>query len=238
MANNWLALMIGNSRAHWALFGGKTLLQTWHSPLKTDNPEFPQLSEHKETLPLYFASVVPTQTARWNAPYSREITLADLPLKGIYATLGIDRALALWGAGVTYGFPCLVIDGGTALTITGADSCELVGGAILPGLGVQLQSLSQKTAALPEVRLPTELPQRWALETPEAIQSGVIYTILAGIKDFMADWWGQFPHSPIILTGGDAALLLHYLQSFPDAPQVTVDANLIFWGMRASVDQL
>ena len=237
MANNWLALMIGNSRAHWALFGGKTLLQTWHSPLKTDT-EFPQLSEQKETLPLYFASVVPTQTARWNAPYSREITLADLPLQGIYATLGIDRALALWGAGVTYGFPCLVIDGGTALTITGANKGELVGGAILPGLGVQLQSLAQKTAALPKVRLPTELPKRWALQTPEAIQSGVIYTILAGIKDFMADWWGQFPDSPIILTGGDAALLLHYLQSFPDAPRVIVDVNLIFWGMRAIAEQI
>ena len=238
MVNNWLALMIGNSRAHWGLFGGETLLQTWHSPLKTGKLKFPQLSDHRQTLPLYFASVVPTQTAQWHAPHSREITLADLPLGGIYATLGIDRALALWGAGVTYGFPCLVIDGGTALTITGADRGELVGGAILPGLGVQLQSLAQKTAALPKVNLPTVLPKRWAQQTPEAIQSGVIYTVLAGIKDFMADWWEQFPHSPIILTGGDAALLLGYLQSFPDAPQVTVDTNLIFWGMRAIVDQL
>lgn len=237
MANNWLALMIGNSRAHWALFRKDTLLETWHSSLKTDKPEVPELSNYQQ-IPLYWASVVPPQTAQWRTvPHAQEITLADLQLRGTYATLGIDRALALWGAGVTYGFPCLVIDGGTALTVTGANRGELVGGAILPGLAMQLRSLAQTPAALPEVRLPNELPKRWALQTSEAIQSGVIYTVLAGINDFIGDWWRQFPQSPVILTGGDAPLLLRYLH-FPDPPQVTIDANLIFWGMRAIVDPL
>ena len=40
----------------------------------------------------------------------------------MYPTLGIDRALALYSAGSTFRFPVLVIDAGTALRFTGADS--------------------------------------------------------------------------------------------------------------------
>jgi type III pantothenate kinase len=112
-----------------------------------------------------------------------------------------------------------------------------VGGAILPGLRLQWQSLATKTAALPEVKFPERLPNRWTLNTPEAIQSGVIYTSLAGIRDFIEDWLEQFPNSRIALTGGDAKILLCYLQiQFPNlAQRIILDANLIFWGMRSLV---
>ncbi len=187
---------------------------------------------------LSLASVVPSQTALWQ-DYSNvhEITLDHVPLQGIYPTLGIDRALALWGAGETWGWPMLVIDAGTALTLTGADANRcLIGGAILPGLGVQFQSLSQKTANLPLIDTKdVAIPPRWALNTPEAISSGVIYTIIAGIRDFIEAWWQEFPDSYITLTGGDRTLLLKYLQAqFPTiAAKVIPDPDLIFWGMRS-----
>lgn len=151
--------------------------------------------------------------------------------------MGVDRAFALWGAGVTYGFPCLVIDAGTALTFTGADAHRrLIGGAILPGLRLQLHSLAQKTAALPEVKLPQTLPQRWARGTPAAIESGVIYTVLAGVQDFIENWWQQHPDSQIVLTGGDGALLLNWLPlKDREATKVKVDPQLIFWGMRSLI---
>ena len=194
----------------------------------------PQLSPQ---LPLYIASVVPQQTALFKTyPHTQVVTLDHIPLTGIYPTLGSDRALALWGAGVTYGFPCLVIDAGTALTFTAADADKrLVGGAILPGLGVQLHSLVQKTAALPEVNLPQKLPQRWAKGTPEAIVSGVIYTVIAGVRDFIEDWWQQYPDSQIVLTGGDGALLLSWLLVKDQEAGIKVDPNLVFWGMRSLI---
>ncbi|MEO8892723.1 MAG: type III pantothenate kinase, partial [Coleofasciculaceae cyanobacterium] len=107
---------------------------------------------------------------------------------------------------------------------------------ILPGLRLQFQSLAQKTAALPETQLPTQLPSRWAMQTNTAIESGVIYTILAGMRDFVEDWRCQFPDSKIALTGGDAAVLFSYLQvQYPEvASQIVVDSNLIFWGMRSA----
>jgi len=49
-------------------------------------------------LPLYLASVVPSQTALWQTyPDVHVITLNQVPLQSVF-TLGIDRALALcWG---------------------------------------------------------------------------------------------------------------------------------------------
>ncbi len=246
--------MIGNSRLHWAWFNDssfqeawdtdhlsvavvESLIQSWASGVMPTEILPPSLisSLDIKQLPLYVASVVPQQTRLWQS-IAKVITLDDVPLKGVYSTLGIDRALALLGAGETLGYPVLVIDAGTALTFSGADDNKnLIGGAILPGLRLQLQSLAQRTAALPETQLPTQLPGRWAMQTNLAIESGVIYTILAGIRDFIVDWRCQFPGSKIALTGGDSALLLNYLQiQFPEvASQIIVDSNLIFWGMRA-----
>ncbi|MEH2259361.1 pantothenate kinase [Nostoc sp.] len=190
--------------------------------------------------PLILASVVPSQTAIWQTyPNTCVISLDQIPLIGVYPTLGIDRALALWGAAKTWGFPMLVIDAGTALTFTAADANEcLVGGAILPGLGLQFATLAQQTGQLPLVEIQNfpSLP-RFALNTTEAIQSGVIYTLIAGIKYFIEAWWHLFPDGKIAIKGGDHTLLLNYLQAlYPEiAAHLIVEPNLIFWGMREIV---
>ncbi|QKQ72328.1 pantothenate kinase [Nostoc sp. TCL240-02] len=256
----WLALEIGNSRLHWALFIGETLYSAWDTDYLPESairqlaecqtlndllenifPEGESLTNTLPLCPLFVASVVPSQTAIWQTyPNTHLITLDQVPLKGVYPTLGIDRALALWGAGKTWSFPMLVIDAGTALTFTAADANEcLVGGAILPGLGLQLTSLGQKTGQLPlvEMRDFASLPPRFALNTTEAIQSGVLYTILAGIKDFIEEWMQLFPDGKIAIKGGDRTLLLNYMQVlYPEiTARLIVESNLIFWGMREIV---
>lgn len=222
-------LMIGNSRLHWGLFEDNNLIQVYHTP----HFICPQLLLE---IPLYIASVVPSQTDFWLKNNNNHlITLSDIPLKNIYSTIGIDRVLALWGAINQYGFPCLVIDAGTALTFTGADEQpSLVGGAILPGLGLQLKTLTVETAALPKVSLTEDLPQLWAKNTSDAIISGVVYTLLSGIVYFINNWLTQFNHSKIIITGGDRLILLNYLQLFnlPINNLIINDENLIFWGMK------
>ncbi|MFE1747203.1 pantothenate kinase [Coleofasciculus sp. H7-2] len=248
---NWLGLMIGNSRLHWAYFEGETLHKAWDTQYLTEASvkelaqgltagDLPaEIMSPPSQLPIYLASVVPEQTALWQSyPNVRNITLDQLPLEKLYPTLGIDRALTVLGAGEVWGLPSLVIDAGTALTFTGADvNKRLVGGAILPGLRLQLQSLTQRTAALPPIELPQEMPPRFAVNTAEAIQSGVIYTVVAGIRDFIQAWWQEFPGSRVILTGGDRTILLSYLQTqFPEiATQIISDPNLIFMGMRSVV---
>ncbi|HEY9875226.1 MAG TPA: pantothenate kinase, partial [Candidatus Obscuribacterales bacterium] len=218
----------------------KQLTRRWNAVEWTGEifpPQWNSTGNAPTQLPIYVASVVPVQTELWQSYQAVQvITLDQVPLSGLYPTLGIDRALALWGACQNFGCPVLVIDAGTALTFTGADANHrLVGGAIMPGLRLQIQSLAQRTAALPEIQSPSQLPPRWALNTPAAIESGVVYTLLAGIKDFIEAWWQEFPGSRVVVTGGDRILLLDYLQSqYPQtAAKVIADAHLIFWGMRS-----
>ncbi|HLO52401.1 MAG TPA: pantothenate kinase [Kamptonema sp.] len=233
-----IALMIGNSRLHWAIFAGTVIQETWDTDHFTPEVTHQFISEFNSgsPIPLILASVVPQQTALWqNYPKLRIITLDQLPLQGLYPTLGIDRALAILGAGVQLGWPMMIVDAGTALTFTGADvNRRLVGGAILPGLALQLSSLAQKTAALPLINLPENLPPRWAMDTVEAIQSGIIYTLVAGVRDFIEDWQRQFPESKIVFTGGDRTFLLTYLKTlFPALATSIIEApHAIFWGMK------
>ena len=51
----------------------------------------------------------------------------------------------------------------------------------MPGLGLQLATLGDRLAALPKLEMDqlTELPDRWALDTPNAIFSGVVYSMLS-----------------------------------------------------------
>lgn len=275
MDKSWLALMIGNSRWHWAAFQGDGLVLRWDTEhldrdvitswavgnsgslmlselmLPASWPQAAQdwLRQQEASgrrVSLCLASVVPEQTRSWQA-YSalRILELQDVPLLGMYPSLGIDRALAVWGAGQRYGFPQLVIDAGTALTFTGADTqANFVGGAILPGLGTQFQVLANRTAQLPGVQAwgVEELPPRWAMGTEVAIASGVLYTVLAGIQGFVQDWQQRFLSAAgrgegalgITLTGGDARLigkLLH--QENPIlASRIRIDDELIFWGIQ------
>ena len=245
--SNWLGLVIGNSRLHWAWFSDDSLMQAWDTPHLLEPVDsvvslYQIISLHHDitntdSIPVYLASVVPSQTALWrNYPQLRQITLSDLPLLNTYATLGIDRALAVYGAGETYNYPCLVIDGGTALTFTAVDrDCALVGGAILPGLRSQFQNLHSQTAALPDVSLPTSLPSRWASDTKSAIASGIIHTTIAGIQSYITSYLDQFRDSAIILTGGDSKRIFQYLQTlYPKISQsILIDLYLGFWGLKS-----
>ncbi len=189
MSKTWLALTIGNSRLHWGLFTGETLMHTWDSNYVGANV-VQQLAEYRGSgqwgigynekeieillasshfpIPIVLASVVPAQTQIWQSyPDVQIITLDNVPIKTMYPTFGIDRALALLGAGSFFGFPVMVIDAGTALTFSGADNNEnFIGGAILPGLGLQLATLTTRSGQLPNVKLPEKLPPRLEMNTP------------------------------------------------------------------------
>lgn len=238
----WLALVIGNSRLHWAAFVGDRLQATWHTPhLAAQMAPEPQIPDglglvwpSPQPLALWIASVVPQQTDRWRAyPQHRLLHKDEIPIQGMYANFGLDRALTLWGALVSVGSPVLVIDGGTALTLTAAVGQQLVGGAILPGLRLQQHSLHQGTAALPWADIHQELPPRWAMNTPDAIGSGIVYTVLAGLQDFIADWRRMHPHGRIVLTGGDGDRLCSWLQqrTLASMPTYQVDGDLLFRGL-------
>ena len=145
MQQPWLAIALGNSRLHWARFESGAIAARGHSPhfkgseTRESLEQRPWWPEVRSGLPLVVASVVPQQLRRLarylpeTSPMYR-LTTDSLPLQGLYPGLGLDRGLAGLGAGERWGFPVLVIDGGTALTLTGFDEERvLVGGANRPG---------------------------------------------------------------------------------------------------------
>jgi type III pantothenate kinase len=255
MNQHWLALIIGNSRLHWAWFIDDNLQQTWDTSYLSEavvdklihSFDFAEchlaplnLPTWEELPELWIASVVPQQAALWqNYSQVRTIASAQISLQNAYSTLGIDRTLAIWGASDLYQSPVLVIDGGTALTFTGADEQrKFIGGAIVPGLQLQFRALHQATAALPLIETTTltnDLPPRWAGGTIASLQSGIIHSIVSTIRDFVEDWQQRFPNSALVLTGGDGALLHRYLrQRFPEMGDcITLEPNLLFWGVRS-----
>ncbi|MBE9137280.1 pantothenate kinase [Nodosilinea sp. LEGE 07088] len=259
----WLGLIVGNSRWHWGAFAGHRWLGAWHTSHLSESQvkaleqghfapaSFQRLGldpgiwastagwndagvAHPE---LWLASVV-EQPLGWLADYPalHVMTTAQVPLQNTYATLGVDRALALVGAGETWGWPTLVIDCGTALTYTAGVDQRLIGGAILPGLGLQFRALGEHTDRLPGLA-PEEnsWPQRWATNTAEAIASGVLHTVLASLCDFITAWKTDWPDGRLVLTGGDSAAIAAYLtHRAPDlARQIKRDPDLGFWGLRA-----
>jgi type III pantothenate kinase len=275
-----LLVLVGNTHLHWGWVPGKAKTHTdqglrdlisWDTPhlatpldsragrvhcsdrwTQVGNLD-PLLIEkfHQGIVPLIYASVVPAQRDLLRSyPFSNPITLKDIPLSHTYPTLGVDRALALWAAGQVHGWPAIVIDGGTALTLTGGNERgELVGGAILPGLGLQFRSLFQHTAALPLLALEA-LPDRWARNTPDAILSGVAHSLLAGVQSFLQDWLQLYPQTQICFTGGDGQWLYQHLlpwlraQEFehqsPSHPlgsdRLIYGPHLGLWGMVLVID--
>lgn len=252
----WMALIIGNSRLHWALFEGPQFRGSWHTSHLSQTQAhqlqaeglgagaWQQLFPEGVTapfpksawLPLWVASVVEPQLALWQSYKALQVVdQAQIPLQNQYSSLGLDRALSLLGAGLQYGWPVLVIDAGTALTFTAGVDQAFWGGAILPGLSLQAGALVQGTDALPMVDWPPALPKRWASSTLEAIQSGILYTHLAGLQDYCTDWRRKFPAGKIVLAGGDGKKLLSYLR--PIAPetaeQIQLDSDVMFLGMAA-----
>lgn len=224
---SWRSLMVGNSRWHWGAWVGDRLERTWDDPQPPiDWPEG-----------VWAASVVPAALVPWrDRPDLHEIHLADIPIAGLYPSLGIDRALAVWGAGQRYGFPAIAIDGGTALTLTAVDeAARLLGGAIAPGLGLQLRSLTEKTAALPPVLPPDELPDLWDSTTDGAIAGGVAHGVTALVQRWLRAWRDRYPTGTAVLTGGDGPAIARYLRAIdPElAAGLHCDSTVVFAGMAA-----
>jgi len=120
--------------------------------------------------------------------------------------IGADRIAGAMGAVFLHPEKnIIVIDMGTATTIDVVTAQkEYLGGAILPGLKISVNALSNGTAKLPSVEI-AKPEHICGTSTIEAIQSGIYYGNVGAIKEFCSQYEkrvfkGNKPY--IIGTGG------------------------------------
>lgn len=135
----------------------------------------------------------------------------DLPLAiGVRTpeTLGVDRVCQAAAAYETIQEACCVVSFGTAVTVDFVnEEGVFVGGAIFPGVQMQLRSLNEYTAALPHV--PAQDPGvAFGGDTIEAIQLGVVRGIAGAVRSLVEGYATEVSRWPqVVATGGDVALM-------------------------------
>ena len=145
------------------------------------------------------------QTVHW---VGRDIDLPIAVQTEAPGETGVDRVLNIAAAHEQLGHGCAVVDAGTAITIDVCDDAgNFLGGAIAPGLAMQLDALHERTAKLPGVQFhePTGLIGKG---THAAILHGVFHGIRGLVKEVVENYASELGRWPeLIATGGDAAAL-------------------------------
>ncbi len=171
------------------------------------------------------SSVVPVALARLvlhlNKIAKCRLTILGIdqkvPIKNLYRNkeeVGQDRLVNAYAAKVLYGSPAVVIDFGTAITFDLVSKRgDYLGGLILPGIGISLESLYKKTALLPKVEL-KDAPHIIGKSTVNSMRGGILFGFGAMCDGLVSKYRKMFGRSlKVIATGGNAGLIKKYSDS-------------------------
>lgn len=127
------------------------------------------------------------------------------------AQLGPDLVVGAVAGIEEYGCPLVIIDMGTATTFTVVnEKRQVIGGMILPGVGVALDSLTNRTSQLPKISL--DPPKRLiGSNTVDCMKSGVLYgnaCCVDGMLGRIREELGMTPQA--VATGGMAKRIIPY----------------------------
>ena len=143
------------------------------------------------------------------------------------ASLGSDLVAAAVAAIDAFPLPAIVIDMGTATTITVVDEGNrFVGGAIIPGVAISMNALSSGTSLLQKV--PLDAPKKCiSTTTTECMQSGAVYgnaAMLDGMIDRFQQELGK--KVSVVATGGIAPKIISHCQH-----KIVYDEDLLLKGL-------
>ena len=206
MRSEQRCLLIGNSRWHWAERSRSGSWSYSHS-----QPEPSLLTDSASLCSWAAVGRVPDDSIL--SPDSR-LCLDAIPLRDMPPWLGIDRALAAWGAwDLSAGTgPLMVVDAGTVLSLTRVTGDGgFHGGWLAAGFRLQLLAMAEGTEAL-------SVPDEWNEDlcdgmsfprTPcSAMRRGVLESLAGLIVRAQ-----ELDPSSLWLCGGDAPLLVQSLRN-------------------------
>lgn len=142
--------------------------------------------------------------------------------------LGSDLVVDAVAALNEYGAPVTIIDMGTATTICVVDkNRNYIGGQILPGVRVSLESLVNRTSQLPRIGL--EAPKRViGKNTIDSMKSGIIIGQAACIDGMIERIFEELGYpTAVVATGGLAGSIIPYCKT-----KIICDNELILKGLN------
>lgn len=142
-------------------------------------------------------------------------------------TLGSDLVVAAVAAIARFPQPVIIIDMGTATTMTVVDQGNrFIGGAIMPGVALSMNALSSGTSLLHKV--PMEAPKKCISgTTTTCMQSGAVFgnaAMLDGMIDRFEDELGK--KATVVATGGIAGKIVPHCRH-----QILYDEDLLLKGL-------
>ncbi len=125
------------------------------------------------------------------------------------AQIGADLIVNAVAGLKYYGAPIIMIDMGTATTISVVDDKKnYIGGMILPGVKVSLESLVNRTSQLPKISL--EAPKKIiGKNTIDCMKSGIIMGQAASMDGMIERIWEELGYTAqVVATGGLAGCIV------------------------------
>jgi type III pantothenate kinase len=153
--------------------------------------------------------------------------------------VGSDQIVDAVAALKVYGAPSIIIDMGTATTMSVVDENEnYIGGVILPGIRVSVDSLVSRTAQLPRIAL--DAPKSvMGKNTIDCMKSGVVYgnaSCIDGMIDRMIEANGFNKNGTkavtIVATGGLSEVIIPHCRH-----DIKVDPGLLLKGLSIIYDK-
>lgn len=230
-----LALDIGNTSIHVGVFAEETLQGCFSLGADTARTadeyalllhamaEMHEIS-YREITQVILGSVLPSLTGILTAAVGKlthaPVTVVGPGIKTGFplrlddpSELGADLAANTAGALRRFGAPVLIVDCGTATTVSAVDrDGAFVGCVIRPGVGMSLSAL-HNTGLLPDVIADAPLHSIGKNST-DSIRIGVVRGEALAIEGFLQADRNELQLSestPVVLTGGYANLILPYL---------------------------
>ncbi len=221
-----LVIDIGNTNIKFGLFNNDTLAHSWR--LATDKKKtgdeygasLRSLLDVAKIDPLSISGVIMSSVVpgiNFTIEHMLEHYLKKTPLvvgPGIKTGLNIklDNPRELGGdiicdcvsAFRRYGGPCIVMDFGTATTVSAVtENGEFLGGAICPGVKLSLDALTGQTAKLPNIELDIP-PAAIGKNTIHSMQAGLLLGYVGQVEYLISRFKQEMaqPNIKVIATGG------------------------------------
>ena len=244
-----LVIDVGNTHITMGVFEGKELKATFRTTAKQPRTsdeygiQLCDLLEHRDfditkIEDVIVSSVVPglTQTLRDAVIRltGKQVMVVGPGIKtGLKilldnpAQLGSDRVADAVAAVHNYPCPLIIVDMGTATTVSVIDRNQsFLGGMIIPGLRVSLDSLTSRTSQLPNISL--DPPKKViGSNTVDCMRSGIIYSnasSIDGIIDRIEEELGE--KCTVISTGGLSKTIIPYCKH-----DIIIDDMLLLKGL-------